>query len=97
MTAALWHALVGASLFSLSFYHLIVAQDLLRRIIAVNLLGTGLFVILVALGYRGPDAPPDPVPHALVLTGIVVAVSATGLALALARRVHASGGRPEDV
>ena len=97
MTPALWHALVGAGLLSLSLYHLIVARDLLRRIIAINLLGTGLFVILVALGYRGPDAPPDPVPPALVLTGIVVAVSATGLALALARRVHAAAERPADV
>jgi len=31
---------------------------------------------------------PDPVPHALVLTGIVVAFSATALALALGRRLR---------
>jgi len=31
----------------------------------------------------------DPVPHALVLTGIVVAVSATAMALALGRRLEA--------
>lgn len=97
MTPALWHALIGAAVLCLSLYHLLVARDLLRRIIAVNLLGTGLFIVLVALGYRGPDAPPDPVPQALVLTGIVVAVSATGLALALARRVRASAERPEEV
>lgn len=97
MTVGLWYALLGAALMGLSLYRLIVAGDLLRRIVAVNLLGTGLFLILVAIGYRGPDAPPDPVPHALVLTGIVVAVSATGLALALARRVREHGERPEDV
>ena len=30
----------------------------------------------------------DPVPHALVLTGIVVAVSATAMALALGKRLQ---------
>ncbi len=47
-------------------------------------------MMLIAVAYRGPGVPPDPVPHALVLTGIVVAVSATALALALARRLHRS-------
>jgi len=36
---------------------------------------------------------PDPVPHALVLTGIVVAVSISAFALALARQIHAESGR----
>ncbi|MGL5837551.1 MAG: NADH-quinone oxidoreductase subunit K [Sphingorhabdus sp.] len=97
MNSALLYALAGAAIFALSLYQLIVAQSLLKRIIAVNLLGTGIFVILVAIAYRGWTTAPDPVPHALVLTGIVVAVSATGLALALARRVHATNDRPDDV
>ncbi|MGV3554791.1 MAG: NADH-quinone oxidoreductase subunit K [Croceibacterium sp.] len=96
MTAP-WYAVVGAGIFSLALYHLITAPDLLRRIIAANLLGAGIFLILVAVGYRGLDANPDPVPHALVLTGIVVAVSATGLALALARRLHDATDRSGDV
>jgi len=52
-------------------------------------MGAGVFMLLIAVAYRGPGLPPDPLPHALVLTGIVVAVSATALALALARRLHA--------
>jgi len=47
-----------------------------------------VFHVLVAVAYRGIDRAPDPIPHALVLTGIVVAVSATALALALARRLE---------
>ena len=42
---------------------------------------------------------PDPVPHAMVLTGIVVAVSATAFALVLARRIYSVTGStrlPED-
>jgi len=53
-------------------------------------MGAGVFHVLVAVAYRGLDAAPDPVPQALVLTGIVVAVSATALALALGQRL---GGR----
>ncbi len=44
-------------------------------------------MMLITIAYRGPDAAPDPIPHALVLTGIVVAVSATALALTLLRRL----------
>lgn len=96
MSPGLGYALVGAALVALSIYPLTLARDLLKRIVAANVLGTGIFVILVALGYR-EGAPPDPIPHALVLTGIVVAVSATGLALALAARLHATGAEPDDV
>lgn len=96
MNSAFLYALLGAAIFALALYQLIVVADLLRRIVAVNLLGTGIFVVLVAVAYRGADAP-DPVPHALVLTGIVVAVSATGLALALARRICQTSSQPDDV
>ena len=54
----------------------------------VNISGSGIFLVFVAIAYRGGDATPDPLPHALVLTGIVVAVSATALALALGRRLR---------
>jgi multicomponent Na+:H+ antiporter subunit C len=46
--------------------------------------------LFVAIAYRGPAQAPDALPHALVLTGIVVAVSATALALALGRRLRES-------
>lgn len=97
MSAALAYALTGAAIAALSTYRLLVATDLLRRILAINLLGTGIFVMLIAIGFREGGATPDPVPHALVLTGIVVAVSATGLALSLARQLLAGGAKSEDV
>ena len=62
---------------------------LLQRLIGINIMGAGVFLVLITVAYRGPGVAPDPVPHALVLTGIVVAVSATALALALARRLTA--------
>jgi multicomponent Na+:H+ antiporter subunit C len=49
-------------------------------------------MLFIAVGYRGGEQTADPVPHALVITGIVVSVCATGLALALATRIHALTG-----
>ena len=37
---------------------------------------------------------PDPVPHAMLLTGIVVAISASAFAIRLARSYHSASGRP---
>ena len=65
----------------------------LQRIIALNVMGSGVFMMLITIAYRGPDAAPDPIPHALVLTGIVVAVSATAVALALGRRLREAADR----
>lgn len=87
LTAQLLYALAGCLLFALGLRATLLQKTLLARIVAVNVMGSGVFMALIAIAYRGPDSAPDPVPHALVLTGIVVAVSATALALALARRL----------
>jgi multicomponent Na+:H+ antiporter subunit C len=95
MSIALFYALVGVGLFCLGFYALTVRRHLLLKILAINVMGSGIFLLLVALGKRGADIPPDPVPHAMVITGIVVAVSNTALALSLMLRVYTSSGRAE--
>ena len=64
-----------------------VHPRMMRKILALNLAGSGLFLLFVAIARREPEGPPDPVVHALVLTSIVVSVSATALALALLRRL----------
>lgn len=97
MASGLLFALVGVALFALGVAGVILIAQLPRRILAFNLMGSGAFLVLVGLAQRG-DVP-DPVPHAMVLTGIVVAVAATALALALVRRLHDLTGRlqlPED-
>ncbi len=95
MSTVLLYALTGTGLFTLGLYALIVHAHLLRKILAINVMGSGVFLVLVALGGRTSGAVPDPVPHAMVITGIVVAVSATALALALLLRVQAATGRAE--
>ncbi|MGD2113262.1 MAG: NADH-quinone oxidoreductase subunit K [Gammaproteobacteria bacterium] len=88
LTAQWLYGLAGCLIVALGLRSALLRTSLLQRVIAVNILGSGVFLILIAVAYRGPGVTPDPVPHALVLTGIVVAVSATALALALARRLH---------
>lgn len=85
MNGALLYAMTGGILFAMGLAGMILQQHLLRRILAFNILGSGSFLALIGLGQRG--GAPDPVPQAMVLTGIVVAVCATALALALARRL----------
>ena len=93
LTAQALYALTGCLIMALGLRTALLHASLLRRVVAINVMGTGVFMILLAIAYRGPRLAPDPVPHALVLTGIVVAVSATALALALARRLNAGERR----
>jgi len=92
MTAASLYALCGVALLGIGFYAAVVHVHQLRKVLAVNVMGSGVFLVLVALAYRTPNAPPDPVPHAMVLTGVVVAVSATAVALSLVRRIDGEPG-----
>ena len=93
MSPLLTYGVAGAMLIAVGLYALIVRRHLLRKIIALNVIGNGVFLTLVAAASR--LGTPDPVPHAMVLTGIVVSVCATGLALALADRVQAAAGESE--
>jgi multicomponent Na+:H+ antiporter subunit C len=90
MISVFLYALVGVGLLVLGIYALIVRAHLLRKILAINVMATGVFLVLVALAARDPEVPPDPVPHAMVITGIVVAVSASALALILMLKVYAA-------
>ncbi|HEY0848048.1 MAG TPA: NADH-quinone oxidoreductase subunit K [Noviherbaspirillum sp.] len=85
MTTAFLYALAGAALFAAGVAGMILRRHLLHKVIAFNILGSGAFLVLVGFGQRGGET--DPVPQAMVLTGIVVSVAATALALALARRL----------
>ncbi|MDD5404668.1 MAG: NADH-quinone oxidoreductase subunit K [Sulfuricella sp.] len=93
MSSGLLFACVGALLFAMGIAGVILIGHLLRRILAFNVMGSGAFLILVGLAQR--NDVPDPVPQAMVLTGIVVTVAATALALALVRRLFALTGKLE--
>lgn len=95
MNTAFVFSLAGVALFLTGFHGLIVRAHLLRKIMSLNVMGSGVFLVMGALARRSVDAAPDPVPHALVITGIVVAVASTALAIVLMLRVHAATGRAE--
>jgi multicomponent Na+:H+ antiporter subunit C len=111
MSAVTLAGLTGALLAGIGFYGLIIHPDPLRRILAFNVLGSGVFLLFGIIARRGTAAGAlaDPVPQAMVITGIVVAFAATALAVALLGRLSAQtagvgrqantqnlGGRADD-
>ena len=95
MTAATLAGLTGAMLAGLGLYGLVIHPDPLRRILAFNVLGSGVFLLFGIMARRGATAGAlgDPVPQALVITGIVVAFAATALAVALLLRLSEQTNR----
>lgn len=89
------YAIGGVLLFGIGFHGILFARQLMRKVLALNLMGPGVFMVFVALAARTPSESPDPVPQAMVLTGIVVAVSTTSLMLALIRRLYRETGLTE--
>lgn len=90
MTPELLYAFAGAGLWGIGLFGFMQLRHLLRKLLAFNLIGSGTFLVLVGLAQhqQGPDA----VPQAMVLTGIVVSIAATALAVVLIRRFfHLTG------
>lgn len=81
--------LCGAALVGIGLFAIVTSPVLLRRIVGCNILGAGIFLVFGAVARRGGAAglEADPVPQALVITGIVVAFSASALAIALLKRL----------
>lgn len=80
-------AATGIVLFISGLAAAILHPHLLRKVVAVNVAASGVFLLLISLAYRGPETPPDPVPQALVLTGIVISIATTALLLAAVRQL----------
>ena len=87
--------LAAAALVGLGLYGLVVHPEPLRKILAFNLLGSGVFVLFGVIARRGAAAPlgGDPIPQALVITGIVVAFAGSALAVGLLLQLYEKAGR----
>lgn len=92
---------VALILFSIGFVTLLFHKNLLRKLIGMNIMDSGVYLFLASMGYiydrrapivEGGDTSAvhyiNPVPASLVLTGIVVSVSVTAVMLALAVRLY---------
>jgi len=87
-------------LFMVGFYTALSHSNILKKIIGINIMETSIFLFFVALGYiEGGSAPimadgagsgphMNPLPSALILTGIVVSISITAFALSLMVRLY---------
>jgi len=94
MNSATLYGLAGALLVGLGLYGLVTQPHVLRKNLAFNVLGNGVFLLFGVVARRGAAAgfAADPVPQAMVITGLVVAFSATALAVALLLRYYAASG-----
>ncbi len=94
MTTATVFGICGALAAGLGLYGVIADPRPLRKILAFNLLSSGVFLLFGVVARRGAAAQfsGDPVPQALVITGIVVAAAGTALAVALLLRLFQTSG-----
>jgi len=94
MSTATLFGLCASLLIGLGLYGLLTHPHPLRKILALNVIGSGIFMLFGAIAYRGAAAGlgADPVPQALLITGIVVAFSASALAVALLLRLFEVSG-----
>ena len=97
MSAATVFGLCGAVATGLGLYGLIAHPQPLRKILAFNLLGGGVFLFFGVVARRGAAAGfgGDPIPQALVITGMVVALAATALAVGLLQRLFDAAERED--
>ena len=93
---------IGAfGLIFIGLFIMLVKRNLIKVIIGLSILETGVNLFLVAVGYVSRGTAPifsspavegrplvDPVPQALVLTAIVIGVAVLALALSLAIRLY---------
>lgn len=92
---------VAMILFGIGFANLLLQQNLIKKIIGLNIMDTAMYLFLAEKGYITGRAAPivvngvqsveayiNPIPSGLVLTGIVVSVSVTALMLSLTVRLY---------
>lgn len=85
----------------IGIFGILTRKNIIKIILSINILQTGVNLLLVALGWvKGGKAPlltkninsstlfVDPLPQALVLTSIVIGFGTTALALVIALRYY---------
>ena len=94
---------VAVILFAIGLSMLLFCRNLLKKIIGLDVMDAGIFLLLADRGYITGRTVPiivdgvtemeyyiNPIPAGLVLTGIVVSVSVTALMLSLAVRLYST-------
>lgn len=80
-------------------------RNLMKAVVGLYLFQTAAILQFIALSFRREASVPiieeglvlhNPLPHAMMLTAIVVGVATLGVAIALLRRVQAEAGHIEE-
>ena len=91
---------IGAiALFVIGLRIVVLHSNLIKRIMGINVMGTGVFLFFVAIGNVTGGVTPiindnpnavfiNPLPSVFILTGIVVVVSITVYSLSLVIRIY---------
>lgn len=104
------HYWLAGALLLIGLSGMLAAPNLIRKLMAMNILQTAVIAFFITLGAKSGAGPPlapkyepvsaeqfvNPLPHALMLTAIVVGVSVTGVALALVVRIYRRYGTLEE-
>lgn len=86
MTQSELYTACGVVLLAIGLIGFLTRPDFIRKILALNVIGISIFMLLIATAVFDINII-DPVPHAMVLTGIVVAAAGTALGLNLASKI----------
>ncbi|MBN3560751.1 MULTISPECIES: cation:proton antiporter subunit C [Aliamphritea] len=88
------------------FYIVISANNLVKKIVGLNVFQTSVFMLYISMGkVTGGTAPivvegvtqySNPLPHVLILTAIVVGVATTAVGLSLIVRIKRAYGTVEE-
>jgi len=101
MLADRLYYLVSFLLLGVGTYMLIANQNVVKKVIGMNVFQTGIFLFFITSAFVTGASPPlltatepyvSPLPHVLILTAIVVGVSLTAVALGLVVRVYGEYG-----
>jgi len=97
--------ITGGLLMAIGFWGILTRRNMIRMILSLAITGTGLHLVMIAVGYVRHGTAPiineaaatagqtvDPVPQALVLTAIVIGVAVNALLLALIIRLYRKKG-----
>jgi len=94
----------SVALFVIGLYTVLTHSNLLKKVIGINIMETSIFLFFVSIGYVNDGSSPiinlgggrviyvNPLPSALILTGIVVAVSITAYSLSLIIKLYEAYG-----
>jgi multicomponent Na+:H+ antiporter subunit C len=100
-----YYHLAFVLLLGVGLYTMIDANNLVKKVIGLNIFQVSVFLFLVSSGYlegaepaigKGDGRYVNPLPHVLILTAIVVGVSLTAVALALVIRVYEEYGTLDE-